>query len=192
MMRLRDSIELLVIGGSAGSLSVVLKMLPLFKYIKVPVIIIFHRKANTEDPILIDLLTSRTEYFVKEADDKDELQSNVIYLAPAEYHLLIENNRSLTLDDSEKINYSRPSIDVTFESASEVYKEKLACVLLSGANADGVKGLEAAKKRGSMIIVQDPSTAEASFMPQKAIEALLPDFILTPDNLKELFESLNG
>jgi len=192
MMRLRDSIELLVIGGSAGSLSVVLKMLPLFKHIKVPVIIIFHRKANTEDPILIDLLTSRTEYFVKEADDKDELQSNVIYLAPAEYHLLIENNRSLTLDDSEKINYSRPSIDVTFESASEVYKEKLACVLLSGANADGVKGLEAAKKRGSMIIVQDPSTAEASFMPQKAIEALLPDFILTPDNLKELFEFLNG
>lgn len=63
------------------------------------------------------------------------------YIAPAEYHLLIENNRSLTLDDSEKINYSRPGIDVTFESASEVYKEKLACVLLSGANADGVTGL---------------------------------------------------
>lgn len=186
MMRLRDSIELLVIGGSAGSLSVVLKMLPFFKHIQVPVIIIFHRKA-TDDQTLLDLLTSRTEYFVKEADDKDELQPNVIYIAPAEYHLLIENNRSLTLDDSEKINYSRPSIDVTFESASEVYKEKLACVLLSGANADGVTGLEAAKKRGSIIIVQDPSTAEAPFMPQKAIEALLPDFILTPDNLKELF-----
>src|SRR5687768_10734481 len=107
-----------VIGGSAGSLTMVLKMLPCLELDDVSLIIVFHRKQS-EDEVLIDILRSRTTYLVKEADDKDLLLPGVVYIAPADYHLLIEKEMMITLDDSEKVNYSRPSIDVTFESAAE-------------------------------------------------------------------------
>jgi two-component system chemotaxis response regulator CheB len=99
--------------------------------------------------------------------------------------VLIEKDRTLSLDDSEKVNFSRHSIDVTFDSASEVYGQALACVLLSGANADGVEGLKLAKHRGSLVLVQDPACAEVPFMPQQAIDNVAIDMILTPQNLNE-------
>lgn len=174
----RTRYELLVIGGSAGSLSMVLKILPLLKrQMNLAVIIVFHRKQS-EETALIDMLSSRTNYLVKEADDKDEILPGVIYLAPADYHVLIEKNHNLTLDISEKINFSRPSIDVTVESAADVYRKRLACILLSGANADGVKGLISAKEAGALIIVQDPVSAEFPFMPQQAVENIQVDFLL--------------
>src|SRR5689334_4279914 len=140
--------ELVVIGGSAGSLAVVLNILPhLKKEMNICVIVIFHRKS-TDDTGLVEMFSHRTEVEVREIGDKDELTPGVLYLAPADYHVLIEKDKTLTLDDSEKVNYSRPSIDVTFECAAEVYHDKLLCVLLSGANADGVNGLIAAKKHG--------------------------------------------
>ncbi|MBT1704774.1 chemotaxis protein CheB [Chryseosolibacter indicus] len=177
--------ELLVIGGSAGSLSVVLKILPhINRSLGLAIIIVFHRK-NSEDTSLIEVLSRRTDCYVKEAEDKDELQPGTIYLAPADYHVLIEKDRSITLDDSEKINHSRPSIDVTFESAAEVYNSSLACMLLSGANADGVEGLISARKRGALILVQDPATAEVPFMPKQALERVGVDFLVKECNLRE-------
>src|SRR5688572_21525131 len=188
----KSRIELLVIGGSAGSLSMVLKIIPLLKKeMDLAVIIIFHRKTS-DDTTLLEILSSKTEFVVKEADEKDELTASTIYLAPPDYHILIEKDHSISLDVSEKINYSRPSIDVSFESAAETYRQKLACLLLSGANADGVEGLLKARALGSRIIVQDPQSAEVPFMPQEAIKRVPVDFLLTDTNPLEMLNFLTG
>ncbi|NOT77313.1 MAG: chemotaxis protein CheB [Cyclobacteriaceae bacterium] len=186
-MKDQGSIKLLAIGGSAGSLSMVLKLLPQFKITsRIAVVLIFHRKA-TDDTTLVDVLAHRTDFTVKEIEDKDEIVPNMIYVVPAEYHALIEKDHTFTLDDSEKVNFSRPSIDVTFESAADVYGESLACMLLSGANEDGVNGLREAQRKGGFIIIQDPKTAEVSFMPQMAMDTLKPDFVMTEINVEEMF-----
>ena len=188
MTKAEHPYELLVIGGSAGSLTAVLKIIQLLgRAITVPIIIIFHRK-QAEEGTLIEVLSRRTIYAVKETEDKDDILPSTLYIAPADYHVLIENDRSITLDDSEKINYSRPSIDVTFESAAEVYGNKLACLLLSGANADGVGGLKAAKASGAFIAVQDPNDAEVSFMPQQAVDQVEIDFLVDSHNLDKFLD----
>ncbi len=153
--------ELVVIGGSAGSLAVVLNILPhLKKEMNICVIVIFHRKS-TDDTGLLEMFSHRTEFEVREIGDKDELTPGVLYLAPADYHVLIEKDKTLTLDDSEKVNYSRPSIDVTFECAAEVYHDKLLLCLLSGANADGVHGPPCPQKKmgGNIVVQRSPKTA---------------------------------
>lgn len=182
--------ELMVIGGSAGSLGVVLNILPhLKKEMDTCVIVVFHRKS-AEDATLVEMFSHRTELTVREMGDKDEILPGVIYLAPPDYHVLIEKDKTITLDDSEKINYSRPSIDVTFECAAEVYGEKLICVLLSGANADGVDGLVKARKLGAYIVVQDPESAEVPFMPQSAVNTVEIDLILNDKNPQQLINRL--
>lgn len=178
--------RLLIIGGSAGSLSMVLRLLPLFKKRdRLCVILVFHRKDS--EMSLADLLNQRTQLTVKEAEDKEELQYDTIFIAPGDYHLLIEKNGMLSLDDSEKVNHSRPSIDVTFESAAEVYGENLTCILLSGANSDGAQGLLAVKNAGGKVIIQSPKSAEVSFMPQQALNIVEPDLLLDENNMNLIF-----
>lgn len=182
--------KVLVIGGSAGSLNNVLKLIPrLKKEMALAVIMIFHRKSG-DDKTLLDVLSTRTDFDVKEIEDKDEILPGVIYLAPPDYHVLVEKNNTLTLDDSEKLNYSRPSIDATFETASEVYGTATICMLLSGANADGVAGLAFAKKHNAFIIIQDPVTAEAPYMPQHALDAVKADVIWGAENLVEVIQAM--
>ncbi|HZY81479.1 MAG TPA: chemotaxis protein CheB [Cyclobacteriaceae bacterium] len=182
--------KLIVIGGSAGSLSPVLKIASLFhKGMDICVLIVMHR-APSDESVLPEVLVTKTEFTVKEVDDKDELKPGMLYIAPPDYHVLIERDCCLTLDDSEKVHFSRPSIDVTFESAAEVYGSSLVCVLLSGANADGVAGLEKAKEKGAVVIIQDPEVADFAFMPQKALEQVKPDMILSENNFARLTDYL--
>lgn len=165
-----NATSLVVIGGSAGSLGVLLQMLPgLSRPLAVPVIIVLHRK-NYADSVLSDLLGTRTALQVKEAEEKDVLQPGSIYLAPPDYHLLLESNGTLSLDYSEKVNFSRPSIDVTFSSAARLYGPRLLAILLSGANADGAEGLRDVAATGGLAAVQDPETAEVPYMPEQALE----------------------
>jgi two-component system, chemotaxis family, protein-glutamate methylesterase/glutaminase len=176
--------KLMVIGGSAGSLSVVLKIIHRLKSERennLAIVVVFHRADG--ETSLIDLLDHRTPLLVKEAEDKETLEANIIYVAPGDYHLLIEKDKSFSLDASEKINFSRPSIDATFESAADAFRNSLTCMLLSGANEDGVQGLVYAKKLGSCIVIQDPATAEVSYMPQQALKKVEADFILTLENI---------
>lgn len=187
---LEKSCKLLAIGGSAGSLDVILKLLPaLHTNLPFPIIIIVHRKS-TFDSALIDLLASRTRLPLKEADDKDILAPGHIYIAPADYHLLVEKDGTLSLDFSEKVNYSRPSIDVTFETAAEAYKTKLVCILLSGANSDGTEGLKVVKKYGGKVIVQNPLTAKSAYMPEHTIAEVQVDRIVYPEEIETLINSL--
>ena len=187
---LTNTYNLVVIGGSAGSLEVVLKILPLLKPgSSASIIIVMHRK-NTYDFSLSDLLATKTKWNVLEAEEKQVLQHDHVYLAPADYHLLIERDHTISLDVSEKVNFSRPSIDVTYESAADVYQSSLAAILLSGANDDGVEGLKKVKSSGGLTIVQDPKTAAVAYMPQHAINEVDVDLILLPEELGSLINQL--
>jgi len=175
--------KLLVIGGSAGSLDVLLQLLPeLGPQWPLAMIIVLHRKHDN-DTLLTELLSVKTVLPVKDAEEKDVLTPGCIYVAPSDYHLLIEPDGSLTLDASEKVHYSRPSIDVTFMSAAEVFADRLCCILLSGANMDGSEGLQAVHDLGGFTVVQDPANAEVGFMPRHAMNTVPVDRIL---NIREL------
>lgn len=180
----------LIIGGSAGSLEVLLKILPqLHTDLSFPIIIVVHRKQGT-DFLLSDLLSAKTLLRVKEVEEKEKINASTIYIAPSDYHLLLEKDFTFSLDYSEKVNYSRPSIDVTFQSAAEVYTNKLACLLLSGSNADGVNGLKTVKNFGGIALAQDPSTASVSYMPEQAVLKVKIDAILKTEDMASYINSL--
>ncbi|MVM31768.1 chemotaxis protein CheB [Spirosoma sp. HMF4905] len=186
-----DDCKIVLIGGSTGSIDVLLKLLPaLPPTLSFALIIVLHRK-NTSDSTLANLFSLKTNLPLKEVDDKDSIVPGMIYLAPADYHLLIEQDGTFSLDDSEKVNYSRPSIDVTFESTADVYGPSLVGILLSGANADGTNGLSAIKRAGGVTIVQQPETAQVAFMPQQAILSAPIDFVLNIQELISFVKALN-
>lgn len=161
--------KIVAIGGSAGSLDVIFKIVEALPGdMNASLVIVIHRK-NSAGNILVDLLSTKTSLPVKEVEDKEVLLHGRIYIAPPDYHLLIENERSFSLDSSEKINYSRPSIDVTFESVAAVFGKAVVGVLLSGASADGAIGLQDIKLAGGYTIAQDPASADMAYMPQQAI-----------------------
>lgn len=183
--------KVLIIGGSAGSLDVLLKIFPSLEVPTFAIVIVLHRK-HTDDNTLEELIAAKTKIPVKEVEDKVALESGYIYIAPSDYHLLFEKNGLLSLDTSEKINYSRPSIDVAFEAAADVYGESLVGMLLSGANADGTDGLIAIKKSGGTIIVQKPETADMPFMPNNALMNTSADYILDVSELLQLIARINS
>lgn len=181
--------EAIVIGGSSGSIDFLLKLLPTLQApLPLTIILVLHRK-NSLESTLAELFSSKTPIPVKEVEDKDVAEPGSIYVAPADYHLLIEKNHAFSLDTSEKVNFSRPSLDVTFESAAEVYGSSLVGVILSGANADGSNGLKAVKQRGGLIVAQKPETAQVAYMPQQAIVNNTIDFVF---NVNELATFINS
>ncbi|MCP4757736.1 MAG: chemotaxis protein CheB, partial [Proteobacteria bacterium] len=142
------------------------------------------------DDLLVRLLRESCRIAVKEAEDGEDIQPEVVYLAPANYHLLVEKNRTLSLSVDKDVNYSRPSIDVLFETAARSFGEKLVGVLLTGANKDGSLGLKTIREHGGLVVVQDPATAEAPIMPLAAIETTEADYILTIQKIADLLERL--
>lgn len=169
--------EIVAIGCSLGGLHAlngILLALPA-DYPKI-VVLVQHRGANTEDT-LVSLLRERTQLPVNEAEDKEPLFAGRVYLAPADYHLLVERGH-LSLSTEQPVNFARPSIDVLFESVAASYADRSVGVLLTGASADGAQGLLAIKSAGGLTIAQDPKTAEAGIMPEAAIAIKAADWIL--------------
>ena len=183
--------KVVIIGGSAGSLNALMQILPDLSQLNgFAVVIVLHRKS-TDDQTLEELIALKSSITVKIVEDKVPLVPGYIYVALSNYHLLFEKNDALSLDISEKINYSRPSIDVSFESASEIYGEALVGILLSGSNTDGTYGLKAIKAAGGTIVVQNPTVAEMPFMPHNAILNTNPDFVLDNQEILKLLLSIN-
>lgn len=181
-----------MIGGSAGSIEVIIKILEkLNKNLAIAIVIIIHRKRNS-DASLTKLFNNKSTILVTEANEKDPILPGRIYLAPADYHLLIENDYTLSLDLSEKVQFSRPSIDVTFESAADVYGQSLAALLLSGANSDGAQGLLTIANSGGITIVQNPASAEVDFMPKAAIFKTVVDYIIETNDLPGLVNDMSA
>jgi len=192
MAAVKQDHKTLVIGGSAGSLTRVLQLLPFFTTgLNIAIVLVFHRR-ETDDSSLVELLSRRSKLQVKEADEKETIQPGTIYVAPTDYHLLIEKDNTFSLDYSEKVNYCRPSIDVTFESAADALQKSLVALLLSGANDDGTRGLMAVKEAGGIVVIQDPLTAEVAYMPQYALNRVKADLILQDDSPQEFISLLSG
>lgn len=187
----QDAVEykVIAIGGSAGSLDIILKVIAEAPLSDIIYIIIIHRRNDT-DSILTNLFSSRTKFKVKEVEDKDSILPGYMYVAPADYHLLLEDEKTFSLDASEKIYFSRPSIDVTFESVAEVFGTSAIGVLLSGANADGAQGLSRIHQAGGFTIVQNPESAEVDYMPRQALEQLEPDAIIDANDIPNFLNSI--
>ncbi|KAB8316922.1 chemotaxis protein CheB [Tolypothrix campylonemoides VB511288] len=167
--------QLVVVGASLGglqALEVLLAGLP--KNFPVPVAIVQHRHKSSDDKLRM-MLQEYSPLVVIEPQDKEEIVPGCIYLAPADYHLMIEAGSGsvpypcFSLSTDAPVTYARPSIDVLFETAADTYAEKLIGVLLTGANHDGTRGMEKIRARGGRTVVEEPSTAACSTMPKAAI-----------------------
>lgn len=191
-INIKKKCKLVLIGGSAGSLEVLSSILPKLNAIKTfAIVLILHRKSG-EDSTLENLITLKTIIPLEKVEDKVLLKSGFIYVAPSDYHLLFEKNKQLSLDVSEKVNYSRPSIDVSFESAAVAFEKKCIAILLSGANSDGTEGLRSIQKAGGKVILQNPDNAIMPFMPQSALSTLTPDYVFDVPELLEFINSIDA
>lgn len=161
--------EAVVIGASAGALQALSAILPaLSADFPLPIMIVVHVPPDRRS-ILSELFQSKCRIRVKEAEDKEPIAAGTIYFAPPDYHLLVEAGRTLALSSDEPVLFSRPSIDVLFESAADVYGAGLVGVVLTGANHDGAMGLLAIAEAGGTALVQEPGDAFASAMPEAAL-----------------------
>ncbi len=153
--------------GAVEALSAILPALP--STYGAAVVVLVHMGADGPG-LLPQLFAPRCRLAVKEAEDKEPLAAGTIYFAPVDYHLLIERQGSFGLSCDAPVNFSRPSIDVLFESATEVEGASLAAVVLSGANSDGASGASSIERRGGLVLVQSPDSAPSAIMPRAAIE----------------------
>ncbi|MCJ8143904.1 chemotaxis protein CheB [Ancylobacter sp. A5.8] len=166
--------EAVVIGASAGALEALSAILPsLPAGFRLPVMVVVHVPADKRS-VLAELFQNKCQIEVREADDKEPVVGGTVYFAPPDYHLLVEMDRTLSLSSDEPVLFSRPSIDVLFESAADAYGAALIAIVLTGANQDGAQGLCAVAALGGIALVQDPDEAFASAMPEAAIN-LCPD-----------------
>lgn len=178
-----------VIGASAGAVQALLTILPTLPAdFPLPVLITVHVPPD-RDNVLVGLLQTRCRLPVTEAEDKETALPGRIYFAPSDYHLLVEIDGALALSCEEPVNYSRPSIDVLFESAADAYRENLVGIILTGANHDGAMGLKAVLDSGGEAIVERSSEAYASTMPEAALAACAGATVM---GLEEIANYLGG
>ena len=181
-----------VIGGSAGgieALQVIFQALP--EDFALPVLVVQHLHASDDGSFALHM-TGLTRLPVVEPCDKAQIEPGCVYTAPANYHMLVERDGTISLSVEERVNWSRPSIDVLFESAALAWGEAVVAVILSGANTDGVQGMIAVKEAGGLTIAQDPDEAGSRVMPQAAIDAGAVVSVLRPDEIGRLLAKLGG
>lgn len=181
--------ELVVIGTSWGGLHALRRVLGgLPANFDLPVVVVQHRHRDS-DHLLVSLLQDHTALTVNEIEDKTPLEPGGVYVAPAEYHVLVEVGQ-LQLSTEEPVRFSRPSIDVMFESAADAYGSKTIGVVMTGANDDGARGLRRIADRGGAAIIEDPATAESAIMPAAALK-LVPDArVVAVDAMGEVITTL--
>lgn len=183
-------VHALVIGGSAGSFHTVtgiLKILP--AHLNFPVFLCLHRLKQARLGFR-EVLQGNSSVPVVEPEDKTRISKGTVYLAPANYHMMVENDFSISLSTDVPSNYSRPSIDLCFASAAATYHKYLTGILLSGANRDGTIGLIELKKNNGFCIIQDPRDCEITTMCASALAAVKPDKILNADQIIEFVSLL--
>jgi two-component system chemotaxis response regulator CheB len=180
----------IVIGGSAGSFQLITRILSsISKDFSLPMFLCLHRLKHVRNGF-VEALSIKSNKIITEPADKETIKKGGVYLAPANYHLCIELGNTIALSTEELVNNSRPAIDLTFETAAYVYKDRLIGILLSGANKDGAYGMKKIKEQGGLTIVQDPADSLINAMPLSAIAATQIDYILTIDDIVELLLEL--
>jgi len=174
----------IVIGASAGglfALSVILEQLP--SGYPVPLVVVQHRSKDQKG-LLEEVLQIKCRISIKQADEKEKIEEGFVYIAPPDYHLLVENDKTFSLSSDEPVHFSRPSIDVLFETAAMVFKDTLIGIILTGANDDGAAGIAAVKEYGGLTIAQHPGEAQFPFMPEASIETKAVQYIWSLTEIK--------
>lgn len=176
--------QCIAIGASAGGLDALLPIVEVLpaEY-PVPMVLVLHLHPHSHNNFLIRHIGEKCALQVKEADEKEEIKSGYLYVSPANYHLQIEQDRTFSLSIDEKICYSRPSIDVFFQTAAEVFGSRMICIALSGANHDGMQGAAAVRKSGGVVVAQAPESAESAVMPAAVIQATKTGHVMTPEQI---------
>lgn len=186
----RQSVRYLVVGASAGAVEVLGRLLPALRaQTPLAVLAVVHIPQDRTS-LLTSLFQTRCAVAVMEPYDKQAIEPAHLYFAPPGYHMLVESQQIISLSTDPPVNYSRPSIDVLFESAAAAFGCEVLGVVLTGANRDGAEGLRAICDRGGLAIVQRPSEAESSTMPQSALERCPEAFVLSLVQMTELFGRL--
>lgn len=182
--------KIVVIGGSAGSFPVVTKILAnIDKNFPLPIVLCLHRLKHVRHGF-VEALNFKSNILVVEPEDKDPIKPGKVYLAPSNYHLFAELGNTFSLSTEEMYKYSRPSIDLTFETFSYVYRNKMIGIILSGANTDGAEGLAKCQKRGGYTIVQDPAEASVKTMVEGSLKLFTPDMVDSTDKIIKFLNSL--
>jgi two-component system, chemotaxis family, protein-glutamate methylesterase/glutaminase len=176
----------IVMGGSAGALEALGALLPALPAdFPTPIALVVHVPPMKRS-YLAEVLASRCALAVREVDDKEPLSARTIHVAPPDYHLLIEKSGQLSLSDDEPVHFSRPSIDVLFESAADAFGAETTAVLLSGANDDGARGFARVGERGGLLLVQSPASSVEPTMPSAAMRLARPHHVSSPAELGAL------
>jgi two-component system chemotaxis response regulator CheB len=179
-----------IIGGSAGSFQVVTKILSsLPKTFSVPVLLCLHRLKHVRSGF-VEALSLKSNIPIEEPNDKDQLKPGRAYLAPANYHMYIELANRVALSTEDVVNHSRPSIDLSFITAANAYREKLIGIILSGANKDGAFGLKKVHDCGGITIVQDPNECEVKTMTTSALQLTKVDFVYSTDQIIRFLQKI--
>jgi two-component system chemotaxis response regulator CheB len=190
-MKLSESeYKIILIGVSAGGLNVMTKLLKdLPSDFPIPVVVVQHRSKD-QRTLLEEVMQAKCMIQIKQADEKEKPKPGAVYFAPADYHLLFEEDGCFSLSCEAPVNYSRPSIDVLFETAADSFKKNVLAIILTGANNDGMKGMQKIRMKGGTTIAQKPASAEFSHMPQAAINANAVQHILEVSEIKLLLLGL--
>lgn len=183
----QERYRIVVIGVSVGGMTILPVILGHFPPdYALPVVVVHHMSPDTDNTFFMEYLRERISLKVREACDKEPIEKGHVYLAPANYHLLIEKDKTFSLSMDAKVNHSRPSVDVLFESAADVYGPAAVGIILTGASADGAKGLAKIKGRGGLAIVQEPESAKSDVMPRAAMSACRVDYAAPMDKIPGL------
>lgn len=186
----KQKYKVVVIGVSAGGLQALSTVLPMFgKEFPLPILVVQHLIDEPES-YLTEHLSQCCCLTVVDPEDKSKIEAGNIYIAPPGYHMEVEKNYSLSFSFDPLVAYSRPSIDVLFNSVADVYRESAVAVIMTGANSDGTNGIKNIKNMGGVTISQDPDTAEVSMMPQSAINSGCIDKILKLEEIAGFINSL--
>jgi len=188
MKKTQKKYKAIVMGVSAGGLAALTAILPRFSgNLGLPILIVQHLSPGSDD-FLATHFDKLCSLGVKEAEDKETIIKNTIYFAPANYHLMVEQDKTIALSTLEAVQYSRPAIDVLFETAAEAYLDQLICIILTGANCDGTNGILRIRQLKGLVIAQSPESAEVDVMPLSAINKAGVDKIL---DLEEIAPYIN-
>jgi two-component system chemotaxis response regulator CheB len=191
-MNLQGRIDAVVIGASAGGIEALSVLLPaLSSGLHPPIFIVLHLPRE-KSSILAGIFAPKCAVPVREAEDKEAVAPGTIYFAPNDYHLLLDQGPQLSLSADDPVHHSRPSIDVLFESATDIYKDRLLGIILTGANEDGACGLAAIHDAGGVTVVQRPDTARAPQMALSALKLRPADCVLTLDEIAGMLRTLDA
>jgi two-component system chemotaxis response regulator CheB len=184
------AVEAVVIGASAGgieALSILLPELP--STTRAAILIVIHLPRERES-LLAKIFAARCPLTVKEAEDNEPILPGTVYFAPPDYHLQVDEGPRVSLSYDDPVNWSRPSIDVLFGSAADIFGSRVMALLLTGGNQDGAAGVDAVRKAGGLTVVEDPASALCPTMPTEALRLGLPDLVLDLEAMKPIVRAM--